>query len=178
MSQNHYARQVRDALAGACAVDLIMAYFAPGPGVLAALRALARKGRLRLVAAGKTDVPLSRAAAWHTYRQLLKSGAEIYEYQPRPLHSKLIVADDVVFIGSGNFDVRSLFVNLEVMLRVERPDFVAEARRLFEAERTQSLRVDLPQLQARRRWYKRLFWRLAYFLMVSVDSFLSLKFAR
>ena len=30
---------------------------------------------------------------------------------------KLIVADDVTYIGSANYDARSIFINLEIMLR-------------------------------------------------------------
>lgn len=175
---NNYLRQVREEFGKAQSADLIMAYFAPPVGVLAAVRTLARRGRFRLIAAAKTDVKLSRAAAWHTYRMLLRDGAEIYEYQPRPLHTKLMIIDDTVFIGSGNFDVRSLYVNLEVMLRVERPDFVATVREMFEAELADSERIDLATLRAKRRWYKRILWRSAYFLLVTVDAFLSKRFAR
>jgi cardiolipin synthase A/B len=174
---NNYVRQVREEFAKARSADLIMAYFAPTPRILAVVRRLAREGRFRMIAAAKTDVALSRAAAWHTYRTLLRAGAEIYEYRPRPLHSKLIIVDDVVFIGSGNFDVRSLYVNLEVMLRVERKDFVAKVRELFATELKDSDRIDLATLRAKRRWYKRLWWRTAYFLMVTVDRFLSRRFA-
>lgn len=175
---NNYVQQVRQEFATAKSADLIMAYFAPSLSVLRAVRRLASTGRFRLIAAGKTDVMLSRAAAWYTYRELLRAGAEIHEYQPRPLHSKLIIVDEAVFIGSGNFDVRSLYVNLEVMLRVEREDFVAAARQLFEAELADSVRIDLATLRAKRRWYKRIWWRAAYFLVVSVDRFLSRRFAQ
>jgi cardiolipin synthase len=174
---NNYVRQVRREFARARSADLIMAYFAPSPSVLQAVKRVARDGRFRLIAAGKTDVMLSRAAAWHTYRTLLKSGAQIFEYQPRALHSKLIIVDDAVFIGSGNFDVRSLYVNLEVMLRVERPDLVAAACDMFDAELADSQRIDLDALRARRRWYKRIWWRAAYFLVATVDLFLSRRLA-
>lgn len=174
---NNYVRQVRMELSRAKSADLIMAYFTPSPRILSAVRKLAKAGRFRLIAAGKTDVKLSRAAAWHTYRLLLKSGAEIHEYQPRTLHSKLMIFDDAVYIGSGNFDVRSLYVNLEVMLRVERPDFVAAARALFEAELGDSIRINTEVLKAKRRWYMRIWWRFGYFLMMTVDRFLSRRFA-
>ncbi len=175
---NHYLRQIRDELRIARRADMIMAYFAPGVRMLGLVQRLARQGRFRLIAAGKTDVKLSRAAAWHTYKRLLKAGAEIYEYQPKLLHSKLIIIDDAVFIGSSNFDVRSLHVNLEVMLRVEREDLLAEIRDIYEHELADSRRIDLAYLRSRASWYNRLLWRWAYFLMVSVDRFLSQRLAR
>ena len=42
---------------------------------------------------------------------------------------KLVVVDDAVYIGSANFDIRSLFINVEMMLRIEDKDFAAHARR-------------------------------------------------
>ena len=50
---------------------------------------------------------------------------KIYEYQPTKLHSKLLVMDDVVHIGSSNFDIRSLYLNMEMMLRVDDPEFAS-----------------------------------------------------
>src|SRR5437868_3734488 len=68
------------------------------------------------------------AAARHTYRLLLKRGVRIFEFQPCKLHTKLIVIDNAVYIGSANFDMRSLYLNLEVMLRIEDPAFADHLR--------------------------------------------------
>lgn len=176
--ESAYVEQVMSVLRGAGNVDMIMAYFAPSRRVLAAVRRKARNERLRLIAARKTDVRLSRAAAWHTYRKLIRAGAEIYEYLPRLLHTKLIVTDDVVFIGSGNFDVRSLYINLELMLRVERPDFHDQVCDLFCEELKDSERIDMKALKAKAGPVSRFFWRASYWAMTAVDRFLSRRFAR
>ena len=42
--------------------------------------------------------------------------------------------DDVVHIGSANFDMRSLYLNLEMMLRVDDPAFAAAMRRFVDGE--------------------------------------------
>ncbi|MGB3722422.1 MAG: phospholipase D-like domain-containing protein [Pacificimonas sp.] len=178
IGRNHYARQVRREFAESSNVDLIMAYFTPTREVLKSVREQSRKGRLRLVSAGKTDVQMSRAAAWHTYSGLLKTGAEIYEYQPRLLHTKLIVTDNAVLIGSGNFDMRSLYINMEIMLRVERPDFHQDVRTMFEGELEDSVRIDRETLNARGHWYKRILWGVSYWTMVGLDGLLSKIFAR
>lgn len=48
------------------------------------------------------------------YAQLLEYGVKIYEYTPGFIHSKTIVADDVVgTVGSINFDYRSLYLHFE-----------------------------------------------------------------
>ena len=66
---------------------------------------------------------------------------EIYEYQPTKLHTKLIVIDDAVHIGSANFDMRSLYLNLEMMLRVDDPAFAAMMHRFVEGEIADSRRI-------------------------------------
>lgn len=176
--ESAYVEQVMSVLRDPGNVDMIMAYFAPSRRVLAAVRRKARTDRLRVIAARKTDVRLSRAAAWHTYRKLIRAGAEIYEYLPRLLHSKLIVTDDVVFIGSGNFDVRSLYINLELMLRVERPDFHDQVCDLFCEEMQESERVDMKALKAKAGPVSRFFWRASYWAMTAVDRYFSRHFAR
>lgn len=52
---------------------------------------------------------LSKAAA----RPLIEKGVEFYEYTPGFMHAKSLVCDDCVFIGSYNFDYRSMRLNYE-----------------------------------------------------------------
>src|SRR3546814_18827742 len=80
--------------------------------------------------AGKSDNPATIGASRLLYGYLLRKAATIWEYRPCRLHMKLIVVDDVVYIGSANFDVRSLFVNFELMVRIAYAGF-AEQRRNF-----------------------------------------------
>ena len=111
-------------------LDIIAAYFAPGPMLLRRSANVARRGRVRLVTAAKSDNNATIAAARFTYWTLLKRGVRIFEYQPTKLHTKLFVIDGAVHIGSANFDMRSLFLNLEMMLRVEDAAFAAAMRTL------------------------------------------------
>ncbi|MGB7405730.1 MAG: phosphatidylserine/phosphatidylglycerophosphate/cardiolipin synthase family protein [Pacificimonas sp.] len=173
-----YARAVQHEFMTATRMDMIMAYFSPSRRILAAVRRLARDGKLRLIAAAKTDVHLSRMAGHHTYKKLLRAGAEIFEYQPRMLHTKLMVTDDAVYIGSGNFDVRSLYINMEIMLRVERPEFRKQVAALFEDELEDCKPITMDELKARGRWHNRFLWGAAYWVMVTVDASLSRFFAR
>ena len=67
------------------------------------------RGRARLITAAKSDNNATIAAARFTYRRLMARGVEIFEYLPTKLHTKLVVLDDVVHIGSSNLDIRSLY---------------------------------------------------------------------
>ena len=164
-----YARQIRDDLHKATRLDMMMAYFAPSRRFIGLIGAIAQRGSVRLINASKTDVPLSRAAAWSTYGRLLKHGAQIAEFQPSPLHAKLIIVDDITYIGSGNFDLRSLYLNLEVMLRIEDAGFAARMRLLFDAEWQRSDPISTALHRRLASWWNRFRWRFAYWIFATVD---------
>lgn len=168
-----YARQVRADLATASRLEMMMAYFAPNRRMIRLLGRVARRGQATLITAGKTDVALARLAAWATYGALLRRSVRLFEYQPRRLHAKLIVADDIVYIGSGNFDMRSLYINLEVMLRVEDAAFAAQARKLFLGELARSKTIKPEVYKRVATPFNRLLWRLCYWLFATVDFMLA-----
>ena len=129
----------------------------------------ATRGRVRLIAAGKSDIGATLAAARHSYSRLLRRGVEVYEYQPARLHTKLAIIDGAVHIGSANFDFRSLYINLEIMLRVEDPAFTAAMRGYFEREMANSEHIT-PELHRKRaNPWRRLKWFLAHWLVTSMD---------
>jgi cardiolipin synthase len=48
------------------------------------------------------------------------------------LHAKLVIADHAVYVGSANFDPRSLRINFDLMLRIEDPEISAQARGIVD----------------------------------------------
>jgi cardiolipin synthase len=150
-------------------LDIIAAYFAPSPGMLRRIAGVARRGTARVVTAAKSDNDTTIGAARNTYWWLLKRNVEIYEYQPTKLHSKLFVIDDAVHIGSANFDMRSMFLNLEMMLRIDDPGFACAMRRFVNGEIGQSERITRELHGKRRTPLNRIKWGVAYFLMAVAD---------
>ena len=150
-------------------LDVIAAYFAPNPGTLRRIGRLAERGTLRIISAARSDNTMTIAAARNCYVRLLKRSGQIWEYQPQKLHTKLFVADDVSYIGSSNFDMRSLYINCEIMLRIEDKALATRLHRHFENESDQSREVSLELLRERAGWWMRAKWKLAYFLVAVVD---------
>ena len=114
-------------------VEMIAAYFAPTVGDAAAdcARRPPRPG------AGDDRGQIGqqcdhRRRALHL-RRLLSRGVQVYEYAATKLHTKLVVMDDIVHIGSSNLDIRSLYLNMELMLRVDDAEFAQLMRSYFEA---------------------------------------------
>ncbi|WP_294123316.1 phosphatidylserine/phosphatidylglycerophosphate/cardiolipin synthase family protein [Sphingomonas sp.] len=150
-------------------VEMIAAYFAPTWAMLRRIGRVGKRGRARIITAAKSDNHATIAAARYTYKNLLRRGVEIFEYQPTKLHSKLVVLDDIVHIGSSNFDIRSLYLNLEMMLRVDDPEFAQLLRNFFEQELEQSLPITAELNRERSGWWTRLVQAISFFLVTSAD---------
>ncbi|MDT7527835.1 phosphatidylserine/phosphatidylglycerophosphate/cardiolipin synthase family protein [Sphingopyxis sp. SE2] len=170
-----WARAVRADLDDARQLDMAMAYFSPGQGMLRRLGRVARRGRARFVMAGKSDNPATIGASRLLYGYLLRKTGEVWEYRPCRLHMKLIVIDDVVYIGSANFDVRSLFVNVEVMVRIADAGFAERMRNFLAALRPDCEIITSQSHKARGSWLTRLRWTLAWFVVGVVDYTVSRK---
>lgn len=150
-------------------VEMIEAYFAPTWAILRRIGRVGRKGRARIITAAKSDNHATIAAARYTYKNLLRRGVQIFEYQPTKLHTKLVVLDDIVHIGSSNFDIRGLYLNLEMMLRVDDPAFAQMMRAYFEQEVAQSMPITPELHQKRSGWLTRLIQALSFFLVTTAD---------
>ncbi len=151
-------------------LDLVSAYFSPGQGILRRIARLSKRGgRNRLILAGKTDNAATIGASRLLYGYLLKRGTLIYEYQPKRLHTKMVIIDNAVYIGSANFDLRSLFINVEMMVRIEDQTFADHARLLMDDMCAASLPISKELHKSRRGLINRLRWALAYFVVNILD---------
>ena len=166
---NKIARALREGILRANQVDMVQAYFAPNWGFLRKLGRVARTGQFRLITAAKSDNNTTIAAARHCYRRLLKRSAQIYEYQPERLHMKLMVIDDVTYIGSANFDMRSLFLNTEILLRIEDSALAGRMRALIDLHCDHSRLIDRESHRANSNWLKRARWLLGYLIVTALD---------
>jgi cardiolipin synthase A/B len=164
-----FTRTLRTDMQDAYSLDMIQAYFAPDFSFLRLFNRIARTGRLRIVAAARSDNITTIGAARHCYPGLLRRGGNIYEYTLAKLHMKLIVIDEVVYIGSANCDTRSLFINVELMLRIEDPSFAKAMRRVCTDHHNQSQPIDGQWLKSVSGPFRRLRWFAAYFLVTTVD---------
>lgn len=167
---NPIRRALQRDLARAREVQILSAYFLPTWRLRRALARVARRGgRLQLILPGKSDVGLSQLAGRSLYQGLLKAGAEVNEFEPQILHAKLLVMDDVVYVGSANLDPRSLSINYELMLRLENAVLAAEARELVAERLRHCRRVDPATWMRTRSVWMRFKERCAYWLLVRID---------
>ncbi|UZE94502.1 phospholipase D-like domain-containing protein [Alkalimarinus alittae] len=129
-------------------------YFVPDSFLLKRLIATASRGvRVELMVPRLSDNKCVDWAVKNYYTQLLMAGIEVYEYQPRMLHAKLMIVDDVkVMIGSANVDYRSLFVNFELVLITSNNALISSFRKLYSAAKTECHPISAAH-------WKRIAWR-------------------
>lgn len=132
-------------------VWMATAYFIPSRRLRRTLRRKARQGLdVRLLLPGPiTDHPGVRYASQRYYARLLRDGVRIFEYQPRFMHSKLVLCDDQIAMGSSNFDRWNLRRNLEANQQINDPAVAAQLKHLFEADFAEALEIDLKQWRIR-----------------------------
>ena len=96
-------------------VRICTPYFLPDSGIISALDAAALRGvDVDIILPEETDLPHIRWAMVHQLWQVLDRGCRVW-MRPGPFdHSKLMVVDaHWTFLGSGNWDARSLRLNFE-----------------------------------------------------------------
>ena len=174
---SRWAGAIKKDLEKGSRLDLVTAYFSPGQGLLRRIGGLSKRGGTsRLILPGKTDNAATIGASRLLYGYLLKRRARIFEYQPRRLHTKLVIVDDAVYIGSANFDLRSLFINVEMMLRIDDAGFADHARTVIDILQENAETIT-PQLhRSRRTFLNRLRWTLSYFLVNTLDYRITRRF--
>ncbi|MFL6752348.1 MAG: phospholipase D-like domain-containing protein [Sphingomicrobium sp.] len=167
--RNSWWRSIGRDMKRAQRIDMIFAYFAPPGAMLRRIGRVGRRGRVRIINAAKSDNNATIAAARHSYSRLLRRHVQLYEYQPAKLHTKLAIVDDIVHIGSSNFDYRSFYINMEVMLRIQDPAFAGAMRAYFERE-LQDCRWITHEVHDRRATlWRRVKWAISHFLVNVMD---------
>ena len=88
---------------------------------------------VRIMTPGVPDKKIVFLLTQSYYRQLLKSGVKVYEYQPGFLHAKSFVSDDEIgVVGTINLDYRSLYLHFEDGVWIYGNKVVLDIRRDFE----------------------------------------------
>ena len=137
-------------------VILVTPYLVPGEPEMALIHRLRERGvRVRILtnSLASTDMPIVQIGYMNYRIPLIDAGCELYEVRPllgKPesghgliksgasgqfgLHAKVIVIDRKrAFVGSMNFDQRSLDINTEIGIIIESPQIAKEIASRFEA---------------------------------------------
>ncbi|HEX6317760.1 MAG TPA: phospholipase D-like domain-containing protein, partial [Burkholderiales bacterium] len=147
---------------------LSAAYFVPDDTEVRTMVAALRRGvKVQIIMPGHhIDSEIVRRASRASWGELLRAGAELYEYQPTMYHCKVMIVDERwVSVGSTNFDTRSFSTNDEVNLNVYDREFALAQAKVFEEDLQRSRRVSLEEWE-RRPWTEKV-WEHAMGLLSS-----------
>ncbi len=134
---------------------IVSPYLVPGDAEMALIRRLRDRGvhvRILTNSLASTDMPIAHAGYVRYRVPLLEAGCDLYEVRQVPgepethglvrsggsgqfgLHAKVFVIDrERVFVGSMNFDQRSLAINTEIGFIIDSPEIADEIAARFEA---------------------------------------------
>ncbi len=115
-------------------VTILCSYFLPGKVIRRLIVHARNRGvRIRVIAAGSSDIRTAKYAERWLYDWLLRNGIELYEYQKNILHGKIATCDDTwLTVGSYNINNISAYASIELNLDVRNPLFSAEVREVLE----------------------------------------------
>jgi cardiolipin synthase len=141
-------------------------YFLPDKSVRDEMvRAIQERGvKIKILTPGrKSDHAMTRNSSRAMYGDLLRAGAEMYEYRPTMIHAKIMIVDgEWSVVGSTNMDNRSFGLNDEVNLAARSPGLAERLTQDLERDLTQSDRVTYEEWK-HRPLFERIFEKIGWF---------------
>ena len=132
------------------------AYMVPPPRLFQAFVDAARDGvDIRMLVPGSSDVALVRNFTRIGYRDLLRAGVRIFEWEGPMLHAKTIVADSCwTRIGTSNLNASSLLGNYELDVLIEDGGLARQLEDQFRKDIARSAEIVRGKLRAPERFQK------------------------
>jgi len=130
------ATEILEVLADAKSrVWITNAYFNPANRLLRRLKRLADAGvSVKIIVPALSDVGFFPRLARTFYADLLSTDIRVFEYQHRVLHSKTMLIDDELIVGSTNLNFRSFLHDLELDALVSETQLVEQMQARFEQD--------------------------------------------
>lgn len=140
------AYRVLEYLAAGCGSRLWItdAYLVPPPRLFTVLVEAARDGAdIRLLVPGTSDVMVVRNLTRIGYRDLLRAGIRIYEWEGPMLHAKTAIVDaNWVRIGSSNLNASSLLGNFELDVIIQADELATAMEAQYRKDLSQSVEIE------------------------------------
>ncbi len=126
-------------------------YFLPTEGLLKALQTAALSHvDVRIMMPRRSDSAMLTRASASYVAECLRAGIKIYLYDAGMLHAKTIIIDDeMVSVGSTNFDFRSFEYNFEANIFLYSEEFAASQIEIFRNDIRDCTRVTPSQWRRR-----------------------------
>jgi cardiolipin synthase len=132
-------------------VRVISPYFLPDQTLITALNVTALRGvEVEILLTARNNLKLVQWAAQAQADQLLEGHCRLWLTPPPFDHTKLMLIDDAWwFVGSANWDPRSLRLNFEYNLECYDRDLARRLHALFDDKLARSRELELAELASR-----------------------------
>jgi len=137
-------------------VRIMTPYFLPDAALISALNLAALRGvAVEIILPEKGNLPIVQWASTAMWWQVLERGCRMWLSPPPFDHSKLCVVDEAwSFVGSTNWDPRSLRLNFEFNLECYGSGLAGALCRHFESVRSESREITIEEVDARPLWMR------------------------
>jgi cardiolipin synthase len=132
-------------------VQILTPYFLPDNALVTALNLAALRGvRVDIILPAKSNLPFVHWASRALWWQVLERGCRIWLTPPPFDHSKLMIVDGHwVFLGSANWDARSLRLNFELNVECYGREFAQEMEKIIQQKIRHAREVKQAEVDAR-----------------------------
>lgn len=122
---------------------IVDAYLVPPPRLFEVMALAERDGvDIRLLVPGASDVPMVRNITRVGYRDILRAGLRIFEWNGAMIHAKTMVADGRwTRVGTSNLNASSLIGNFELDVVIEDRELARAMEHQFRRDIAQSVEV-------------------------------------
>lgn len=139
-------------------------YFVPSDDLLHAICTASHRGvDVSIIVPRRNDSVLVGWASRAFFAELLDAGVKIYQFEDGLLHAKSVLVDgQLSLVGTVNLDMRSLWLNFEIMLVIDDDGFGSDLARIQDDYIARSRLMDATRW-SRRAYWQRIVERLFYF---------------
>lgn len=129
-------------------------YFIPTKPIMKELLfALKRNVEIMILVPNNSDHILVKEASYPYLRELLAKDAAVFQYTYGFFHSKIMIVDDeICFVGSSNFDKRSILLNHELNCSIYDQEFINEIKKQIHTDLKASDRLLLKDIKKTTIW--------------------------
>lgn len=133
-------------------VWIMTPYFVPPPAAMRSLAMAVRRGvDVRIMYPDDSDLAIADWAGFVYLQDLHQLGASLLRFPNKMLHAKMLLVDEEVgFVGSPNFDMRSFFLNYELAIAGFGRTTIDQLSSWFESLAQQCLRGPKENTRSRR----------------------------
>lgn len=131
-------------------------YFIPSEAAFEALKYAAMSGvDVRIMVPCKPDHPFVYRATEYYCREAIKYGIRVFRYDKGFIHAKVVgIDDEIVSMGTANFDIRSFQLNFEVNNFVYNQKFAKEMHDQFDKDVLDSTELSRAYFNDQSLWKK------------------------